>query len=432
MPQTRRHFLSKVLKTGALTAVSGSVIPACSEPAGNGAPKVVIIGGGYGGATCAKYIRYFDPDVDVTLIEANPRYHTCPFGNAVLGGIREAASLSLDYAGLKNNYGINVIHATAKSIYPEKRTVTLADGATLPYQRLVISPGISFLWNHIFTGYDEAASATMPHAWRGGEQFVLLKKQLMGMRRGGVFAIVVPGTPFRCPPGPYERASLVAYYLKRFNPHAKLLILDANEHFSKQDLFVEAWRSLYPGMIERVPISAGGLVHNIDPKRMSIQAEAGEFGVDVANVIPFQQAGRLAVNHGLTDETGWCPVDHLTFASTLVPDIHVLGDSCLAGSMPKSASAANSQAKVCSLAVVSLLRGREPGARLYHNTCYSLVAPDYGISINTMYRYEDNRIKLIERAGGLSPLKAPREYRSREADYARSWYASINRDSFGV
>ena len=432
MAQTRRHFLSDLLKTGALTAVGGTLIPACSKPAGNGAPKVVIIGGGYGGATCAKYIRYFDPDINVTLVEAGTRYLTCPFSNTVLGGMREAASITLNYAGLKKNYGINVIHAEATAIHPEKRVVTLADGTTLPYQRLVISPGISYLWNHFFSGYDETASATMPHAWHGGEQLALLKQQLVGMRNGGVFAIVVPGTPFRCPPGPYERASLVAHYLKQANPRAKVLILDANEHFSKQDLFEEAWHSLYSGMIEHVPISAGGLVSRVDPKRMSLQAEAGEFKVDVANVIPFQQAGRLAVDHGLADETGWCPVVHRTFASTIVPDIHVLGDSCLAGSMPKSASSANSQAKACSLAVISLLREREPGAMFYHNTCYSLVAPDYGISVNTMYRFEDNRIKLIERAGGLSPLKASMDYRAREAAYARSWYASINRDSFGL
>ena len=432
MPQTRRHFLSDILKTGVLTTFAGSVIPACSKPAGNGAPKVVIIGGGYGGATCAKYIRYFDPDVNVTLVEAGMRYNTCPFSNAVLGGIRDAASITLDYTGLKKDYGVNIIHARATAIHPEKRVVTLADGTTLPYQRLVVSPGISFSGTTFSPAMMKRPVQPCPMPGTVGRQLALLKKQLVGMCAGGVFAIVVPGTPFRCPPGPYERASLVAHYLKRANPRAKLLILDANEHFSKQDLFEEAWHSLYTGMIERVPISAGGLVRSIDPKRMSLHAEAGEFKVDVANVIPFQQAGRLAIDHGLTDETGWCPIDHKTFASTLVPDVHVLGDSCLAGSMPKSASSANSQAKACSLAIVSLLREREPGAMFYHNTCYSLVAPDYGISVNDMYRYEDNRIKLIERAGGLSPLKAPMEYRAREAAYARSLYASINRDSFGV
>ena len=429
MPVTRRRFLADVVTTGA--ALGAGILPACARPPGKGAPRVVVIGGGYGGATCARYIRYFDPDVDVTLVEARSRYYTCPFSNAVLGGLRDPASLSLDYDVLKT-HGINIIHARARAIHPEKRVVTLANGTTLPYQRLVISPGVSFLWEHIFSGYDEAASSAMPHAWHGVEQLALLKKQLVAMRGGGVFSIAVPGTPFRCPPGPYERACLVAHYLKRVNPRAKILILDANEHFSKQDLFEEAWGSLYPGMIEHIPISAGGLVSAVDPERMTLQAEAGEFKVDVANVIPFQQAGRLAVDHGLADESGWCPVDHKTFESTLVPGIHILGDSCLAGSMPKSASSANSQAKACSLALVSLLRDRDPGAMFYHNTCYSLAAPDYGITVNSMFRYEDNRIKLIEKAGGLSPLKAPMEYRAREAAYAHSWYASINRDSFGV
>ena len=431
MPLTRRHFLANTLTAGAAT-LGGGLLPACSRPPGKGAPRVVVIGGGYGGATCARYIRHLDPDIDVTLVEADTRYFTCPFSNAVLGDLQEMSSISLGYGNLEKQYGVNVIHARASAIDPEKHTVTLADGATLPYRRLVISPGISFLWGEFFAGYDEAASLIMPHAWHGADQLKLLRKQLAGMRDGGVFAIAVPGTPFRCPPGPYERASLVAHYLKRNNPHAKVLILDANETFSKHDLFEEAWETLYPGMIEHIPISAGGLVIGVDPKRMSLQAEAGEFKVDVANVIPFQQAGRLAVDHGLADESGWCPVDLQTFASTLAPDIHILGDSCLSGGMPKSATSANSQAKVCSFAVVSLLRDRDPGPMLYHNTCYSLVAPDYGFSINAMYRYEDNRMKLVERAGGLSPLRATKEYRAKEAAYARSWYASINRDSFGV
>ena len=430
MTLTRRRFLANTAAAGA--ALGAGVVPACARPPGKGAPRVVVIGGGYGGATCARYIRYFDPEVNVTLVEMRARYQTCPFSNAVLGGIEEQASTILDYAALKDNYGVDVVHAEATAIDPDKRVVTLAHGNTLPYQRLVISPGISFLWEHIFSGYDEAASSVMPHAWHGAEQLALLKRQLASMRTGGVFAIVVPGTPFRCPPGPYERASLAAYYLKRANPRAKILILDANEHFSKHDLFEEGWDALYPGMIERIPISAGGLVRGVDPARMTLHTEAGEFRVDVANVIPFQQAGRLALDHGLADETGWCPVDHHTFESTLVPGIHVLGDSCLAGNMPKSASSANSQAKACSLAITALLRGQEPGAMFYHNTCYSLLAPDYGISVNGMYRYEDNRIKPVERAGGLSPLRASREYRASEADYARSWYASINRDSFGV
>ena len=430
--RTRRRLLANALKAGALTALGGAFIPACSTPAGRGAPRVVVIGGGYGGATCARYVRYFDPGIDVTLVEAKRSYNTCPFSNAVLGGLEDTSLTMLGYAGLRDNFQVRVIHETATVIAPDRRVVTLADGTALPYDRLVVAPGVSFRWNHIFDGYDEQASAIMPHAWHGARQLALLRRQLQAMPDGGLFAIVVPAPPFRCPPGPYERASLVAHYLKRHKPRAKVLVLDANEHFTKQDLFEEAWLALYPDLIERVPISAGGLVSHVSPARGLVRAEAGEFRADVTNVIPFQRAGQLALEHGLTDQTGWCPVDHKTFASTLIPGVHVLGDSCLAGAMPKSASSANSQAKVCSLAIIALLRGREPAAMLYHNTCYSLVAPDYGISINGMYRYEDQRIKLVEKAGGLSPLGATKAYRAKEAAYARGWYNSINKDSFGV
>ncbi len=431
MPRTRRRFLSGCARAAA-AALGGALVPACSRPPGRRAPRVVVVGGGYGGAACARYIRQFDPGVHVTLVEASPRYATCPFSNAVLGGMQDAASIVQDYAALRRNFQVNVVHAQVVAIQAERRRITLADGGLLPYDRLVVAPGISFRWGHIFEGYDAAAAGYMPHAWRGGEQLDLLRRQLESMRDGGVFAIVVPGAPFRCPPGPYERAALAAHYLARAKPRSKVLILDANEHFSKQDLFEEGWRALYGRMIERIPISAGGLVRGIAPKRRLLIAEAGEFKVDTANVIPFQQAGDLAVRHGLSDDSGWCPVDHQTFASARAPAVHVLGDSCLAGAMPKSASSANSQAKVCSLAVIALLRGEEPGAMLYHNTCYSLLAPDYGISINAMYRCEERRIKLIERAAGLSPLRASREYRAREAAHARAWYASINRDSFGA
>lgn len=427
---TRRRFLTGALRAGALAAAGGGLASGCSAPAGRGALRVVVIGGGYGGATCAKYLRRFDPGVAVTLVEPNSRYAPCPFSNAVLGGMADDAPAPQNYQGLRRRFGIDVVHDAAAKLNPDKRTVTLAGGGVLRYDRLVLSPGISFRWGHIFAGYDETAAVYMPHAWRGGEQVALLESQLAAMRDGGVFAIVVPGLPFRCPPGPYERASLAAHRLKREKPRSKVLILDANEHFSKQDLFEEAWATLYGDLIERVPISGGGLVSDIAPKQRLLRAEAGEFKADVVNVIPFQRAGRLALEHGLTDETGWCPVDHKTFESKLAPGVHVLGDSCLAGAMPKSATSANSQAKVCSLAIIDLLRGREPGAMLYHNTCYSLAAPDYGFSISAMYRYADGGIKQIDKAGGPSPLRAGPAYRADEAAYARGWFAGINADTF--
>lgn len=431
MSRTRRQFLSSLIGAAAASACGSLALSSCARPPGRRAPRVVIAGGGYGGATCAKYLRFFDAGLDVTLVEPSRRYATCPLSNSVICGLVDESHTRLGYAGLAQ-LGVRVIHDAVRVIHPEKRTVTLAGGATLPYDRLVVSPGVSFRWNHVFSGYDERAALSMPHAWSGGSQVMLLKKQLAAMADGDLFAIVVAALPFRCPPGPYERASLIAHYFKSAKPRSKVLILDANEHFSKQDLFEEAWDALYPGRITRIPISAGGLVNRIDSRRMSIHAEAGEFRVAAASVIPFQQAGRLAVSHALADATGWCPVDHQTFESTQVPGIHVLGDSCLAGAMPKSASSANSQAKACSLAITALLRDREPGAMIYHNTCYSLAAPDYGVSITDMYRYEDKRLRVVQRAGGLSPLGAPLEYRAREAVYARDWFTAINADSFGA
>ena len=431
MPHTRRQFLSGLVGAATASACGSLSVASCARPATRGAPRVVVAGGGYGGATCAKYLRYFGGELEVTLVEPNAWYHTCPFSNAVLTGLVDEGDTQLNYAGLEK-LGVRVIHDAVRVIHPEKRALTLAGGGVLPYDRLVVSPGIELRWNHVFAGYDEQAALSMPHAWRGGTQVGLLKQRLAAMEDGGVFAIVVPALPFRCPPGPYERASLVAYYCKTAKPRSKVLILDANEHFSKQDLFEEAWGSLYPGRIEHVPLSAGGLVSSVSPRRMRIRAEAGEFKVAAASVIPFQRAGSLAVRHGLVDDTGWCPVDHQTFESTRVPGIHVLGDSCRAATMPKSATSASSQAKVCSLAIASLLRDREPGAMIYHNTCYSLAAPDYGFSVTGMYRYRDGRIRVVQRAGGLSPLGASLEYRAKEAIYARDWFTAINADSFGA
>ncbi len=425
----RRQFLRTIAHPLLCAGVLSPSLSSCAVR-GNTPAHIVVIGGGYGGASCARYLRYFNPDLHVTLLTPERYYYSCPFSNPVIAGIEPASIIRHSYTGLAKNAGVRLIHDTAEGIDPDKKTVQLSGGGQLHYERLVLSPGISFRWNHIFSGYDREAARRMPHAWQGGEQTLLLRQQLRAMPDGGLICIVVPGPAFRCPPGPYERASLIAYYLTQHKPRAKILLLDANEHFSKQDLFEEAWQQRYPNLIERIPISAGGLVLAVDAKKMQIQAEAGRFRVNVGNVIPFQQAGRLAVDSGLTDESGWCPVNHQTFESLHIPNIHIIGDSCIAGAMPKSASSANSQAKVCSLAVVNLLADRPPGEMVYHNTCYSLVAPDYGISINAMFRYEEQRIKLIQQAGGLSPLRAAGAVRRAEADHARSWYRNIHRDSF--
>ncbi|MGI9229374.1 MAG: FCSD flavin-binding domain-containing protein [Gammaproteobacteria bacterium] len=430
MKLNRRQFLHRSTDSLLSAGLALPLLTGCSGAKHHSA-KVVVVGGGYGGAACARYLRYFDPQLDITLVEPQQYYYSCPFSNAVIADIDPVSIIKHDYQTLADKFAIKIIRDTVSGITPAKQQVQLSDGATLPYDRLVLSPGISFRWNHIFAGYDPAAITRMPHAWKAGEQTRLLRQQLQAMPDGGVFVMVVPGPPFRCPPGPYERASLIAWYLQRHKPRSKILILDANEHFSKQDLFEEAWQRLYPTLIERIPISEGGLVTQLDPTTMQIRAEAGLFKADVANVIPFQQAGKLAVDNDLVEQSGWCAVNHQTFESERANNIHIIGDSCLAGAMPKSASSANSQAKVCSLAIVNLLHDKPPGEMYYHNTCYSLITPEYGISINAMFRYEQQQFKLIQQAGGLSPLRAAASVRRAEAKHARAWYHSINLDTFG-
>lgn len=413
-------------------AGGAAVLGGCQRFTRRARGRVVVVGGGYGGAVCAKYLKLLAPALQVTLVEPKKRFITCPFSNAALAGLIPYKSLIQTYGFLKRDYDIDIVHDRADRFDADRKILLLEDGGRLDYDRLVVSPGIRMLWKESPDGYDTQAAEIMPHAWTGGPQTRLLGRMLQQMNDGGVVVISVPPAPFRCPPGPYERASLMAHYLKTRKPRSKILILNANTHFSKEDLFMEAWEELYGDMIEYLPVTKGGLVTAVTPDEGLVHTNAGRVHADVANIIPSQAAGTLALDNGLTDETGWCPVDHRTFESMLVPGVHVIGDSCLAGAMPKSASSANSQAKACSLALVSLLGGEEPVAPVYHNTCYSLAAPDYGFSINGMYRYQDRRITLIQKAGGLSPLKASREFRHREARYARDWYNSINVDTFGA
>jgi sulfide dehydrogenase [flavocytochrome c] flavoprotein chain len=392
-------------------------------------PHVVVVGGGFGGATCARYLRRADPAIRVTLVEPAQRFVTCPFSNAVLGGLRDLASITFDYAQLEAR-GVELVQDSAVSLDPAARSVMLAGGQTLPYDRLVLSPGIAFRWGAL-EGYDEAAAERMPHAWKAGPQTALLRAQLEAMDDGGVVAIAVPEPPFRCPPGPYERASLIAHYLKTAKPRSKLLILDASDSFSKQDLFTAAWQELYPGLIEWLPRSQGGQVIRVDPAAMVLHTDFDEVEVAVANVIPPQYAADIARAAGLDEGRGWCAIDGRTFESTVHSAVHLLGDAVLAGAMPKSGFSANSQAKACAAAIAALLRDQPPPEPALINTCYSLVAPDYGISIGGVYQVERGEIVATKGAGGLSPQDAGRAFRQREADYARSWYANITTDMFG-
>ena len=425
---SRRQFMKYVgAGAAACTSLGWAPLLRANGGAADGA-KVVVVGGGFAGATCAKYLRRVAPEVSVTLVEPAALYHTCPMSNWVIAGLWQPQAIEVNESGLKH-HGVTLVRDRVSGIDASRKQVKLAGGDTLQYDRLVVAPGIEFNWGHP-EGYDQAAAERMPHAWQGGPQTELLHRQLLAMDNGGVFAIAVPRAPFRCPPGPYERASLVADYLKAHKPRSKVLILDANDKFAKQALFEEGWKKFYPGMIQWVPVTEDGAVRRVDPKTMTLYTDVDEHKVAVANVIPSQSAGAIALEAGLGDASGWCPIDFRSFESRQVPNVHVIGDAALASPMPKSASAANSEAKICALAVASLLRGQPVGEPSFVNTCYSLVAPDYAISINDIFRLTNGVPHLVEGSGGTSPLNASAAFRAKEALYDEGWYASIVADSF--
>src|ERR1700732_869516 len=374
-PVSRRDLLT----TAAAVASAALPIPAMSQ---GSAGRVVVVGGGFAGTTCARFIRRIDPRITVTLVEGSPVFVACPLSNAVIAGLRDlqAQQFGLDKVA---DDGVVRARAPAIGIDAQARFVALTNNARVSYDRLVLAPGIDLRWDAL-PGYSEAASERMPHAWKAGEQTLLLRRQLKAMEDGGTVIISAPANPFRCPPGPYERASLIAYYLKTKKPKSKLIILDAKDAFSKQRLFQNAWKELYPNL-EWVSLSAGGKVTSVDVGAMTLITDFGRHKADVANVIPPQKAGRIAELAGVADRSGWCPIDPVTFESKLQPNIHVIGDASIAGAMPKSAFSANAQAKVCAAAVAKLLSGGQPDQPKLINTCYSLVAPDYGISIAGVY-----------------------------------------------
>ena len=415
-----------VLRWGAASAaIVGAPISLRAQPQA----RVVVIGGGFGGATVARTLRRVDLSIGVTLVERDPVFVTCPFSNAVLGGLRDIESVTFGYEGVRTA-GVDVVHAEAIGVDPVGRTVSLSDGSVLEYDRLVLSPGIQLTWDSI-AGYSPEAAEIMPHAWTAGSQTSLLRSQLEAMDDSGLVIIAAPDNPFRCPPGPYERASLIAHYLKENKPRSKLMILDAKERFSKQGLFEEAWAALYGDIIEWVPGSLSGRVIEVDAATMTVRTDFDDFNPAVANIIPQQRAGEVALALGLDEGLGFCPIDPLTFESTVVPGIHLVGDATLAGAMPKSGFSANSQAKVCARAIASLFNGSDPGDPVFLNTCYSAVSPGYGFSVAGAYRIEGPEIVSIPGAGGVSPVGAPAEVRAAEYDYAESWYENITDEMFG-
>ncbi|MCH8551214.1 MAG: NAD(P)/FAD-dependent oxidoreductase [Natronospirillum sp.] len=415
---------------------AASVLPmvsACGTMTGRGSAdaRVVVIGGGFGGATAAKYLKRGNPNLDVTLVEPAEVFYTCPFSNLYLGGIREMNEIAHNYDELKDVYGVQVIHQLAQDVDPVAHTVTLGDGTTLIYDKLVMSPGIDFRWNEI-EGYDQAAPQYAPHAWQAGEQTRLLRRQLEGMDDGGVFVLVAPDNPFRCPPGPYERASMVAHYFSQHKPNSKVLILDAKDNFSKQGLFTAGWNEFYGNRIEWVGLSGDGRVMRVDAVRREVETEFGTLHqADVLNVVPPQKAGMIAERAGVTDDSGWVPVNPATFAATMADDIYVVGDATIAAPMPKSGFSASSQGKVAAAAIIAEVAGETPPPAYFTNTCYSLIAPDYGISVAAIYK-TDSSGEVEVTSSGLSPAEADRSTRALEAQYARGWYEAIAQDTWGT
>ena len=388
---------------------------------------VVVIGGGFGGATAARFVHRYNSALRVTLVDPDADYVACPYSNEVIAGLRDLAAQRFRF---QPTDGITLVRALATGIDPTARRVTLADGATLSYDRLILSPGIDIAYDKL-PGYSPAAAEIMPHAWKAGAQTDLLRRQLEAMPDGGTVIISSPANPYRCPPGPYERASLIAHYLKTKKPRSKLIILDAKDAFSKQPLFEAGWTHLYPGLVERIAQSDGGTVTSVDPATRSFITDFGDHTADVANVIPPQRAGKIAALAGVADRTGWCPIDATTFESRLIPGIHVVGDAAIAGAMPKSAFAANAQAKTCALAIVALLADTKPAEPLLMNTCYSMLAPDTAISVAGVYRPKDGVLTDTLGAAGLSAIDAPPEFRAQEAAYADAWFKTITSETFG-
>jgi len=422
---TRREFVRLL---GAGTGLGLLGVPLVSPGAYRA--RVVIVGGGYGGATVAKYLRLADPRVEVTLIEKDQQFVSCALSNEVLAGERSIDSLTFGYGALADFYGVKLVHDEVVDVDPVNRQVSTLGERQFGYDRLVVAPGIGFRWGDI-EGYDEAASQVMPHAWYAGEQTLTLRRQVEALDNGGTIYIVAPPNPYKCPPGPYERAALIAHYLQsKRKTRCKIIILDAKDAFAKQALFKQGWGQHYPGMITWVSGSEDGKVLAVDPQIRTLRTEFGEHKGDVVNVIPPQKAGPIAEVAGLTDESGWCPVDQRTFESTLHKDVHVIGDACIAGAMPKSAYSANTQAKVCAAAIVALLDGTPTPDPSYVNTCYSIIAPKHGISVAAVYRLADGKIASVEGAGGVSPLNATGWEREMEATYARSWFENITADIF--
>ncbi|NOD31225.1 NAD(P)/FAD-dependent oxidoreductase [Ruegeria atlantica] len=393
-----------------------------------GRPRVVVVGGGAGGATAARYIaKDSKGEIDVTLIEPSRTYYTCFFSNLYLGGFQELSDIAHSYGTLAADYGINVVHDWAIGVDRDAKTVSLAGGGSVPYDKLILSPGIDFVDGAV-EGWDVSAQNKMPHAYKAGSQTELLKAQIMAMPEGGTFAMVAPPNPYRCPPGPYERVSMVAHVLKANNPTAKIIVADPKPKFSKMALFQEGWANHYEGMVDWIGEDFGGGNVSVNPDAMTVTIDGEETKVDVCNVIPAMKAGRIAEMAGVT-EGNWAPVNAADMSSKADPDIYVLGDASQQGDMPKSGFSANSQAKVCANAVRGALTGSKVFPAKFSNTCWSLIDTDDGVKVGATYEATPEKIAKVD--GFISQTGEDADLRKATYEESLGWYAGITSDMFG-
>jgi sulfide dehydrogenase [flavocytochrome c] flavoprotein chain len=388
--------------------------------------RIAIIGGGFAGSCCALRLRELNPHLEITLIDADARYVTCPMSNAVLVGLRSMDFITRTRAAAARA-GIHFVHALVTGIDGARHTLRLESGRTLAYDKLVVAPGIRLLFGTP-QGYDLSAARLLPHAWQAGAQTALLAAQLRALDNGATVAICVPAGLMRCPPGPYERAGLIADWLQRRRARCKVLIFDANNHFPRQDVFQAAWQESYPGMIEWIPSTEGGAVERVEASTRTLVSARGRERVALANVIPPQAPGQLAVDAGLATGHGWCPVHPASFESERVSDVHVIGDACIAGAMPKAASAAASQARQCAAAIAAQLDGRATPAAQLDSVCYSFVTPSRAFAIRGAFALSDGDI----RARGDARAAADAPPSPALAAEAMRWYIELCRSCFGA
>jgi sulfide dehydrogenase [flavocytochrome c] flavoprotein subunit len=423
-PSARRRAL-----LGATAAAAAATLLPAAGRAARAAARVAIVGAGFAGASCARELRRLDPGIAVTLVDEQPAYFALPMSNSVIAGLRGPEQQRFTFGSLAAA-GVTMVVGRAMSVDPAARSVILADGSRLAYDRLVLAPGIDLRWDAV-AGYDRAAAERIPHAWKGAEQALLLRRQLQSMDDGGVVVIAAPALPMRCPPGPYERASLVAGFLKLHKPRSKLILLDAKDSFPRQALFQSAWQRLYPGLIEWIPFSRTGQLVSVDTATMTVSTDFDSYRCAVANIIAPQRAADIAQGAGVADPSGWCPIDPASFESKLQKHIHVIGDAAIGGAMPKSASGGRSQALACAAAIVALLDGRPAPAAELVSACYSLAAPDYGIAIRAGFRPQDGLLAEVPGSEDAQSAADEPALRVQDAALAEQWFRRITGEVFG-